>query len=91
FITNFTLVAGIMRAGYQAFPISTRNSAVGIAHLVRTTRVKYMFVGETPANQPKGRSAHTTFIRNKLLSETCLFLTTNALTMGDDTFIPCKL
>ncbi|KAJ8082616.1 putative NRPS-like protein biosynthetic cluster [Marasmius tenuissimus] len=51
FITNFVLVAGIMRAGYQAFPISTRNSAVGIAHLVRTTRVKYMFVGETPSTQ----------------------------------------
>lgn len=40
-----------MRAGYQAFPISTRNSAIAIAHLLREVKSKYMFVSGDPAIQ----------------------------------------
>ncbi|KAJ7596093.1 hypothetical protein C8J56DRAFT_395210 [Mycena floridula] len=49
--TYFILLAGIMRAGYQAFPISSRNSAMGIAHLIQKTRTKYLFVSADSAVQ----------------------------------------
>lgn len=45
------MVIGIMRAGYQAFPISPRNSPVAVAHLVRQAQSSYMFVSEDRATQ----------------------------------------
>lgn len=85
FITNFVLVAGIMRAGYQAFPISTRNSAVGIAHLVRTTRVKYMFVGETPTNQ---RLAAATCAQPSIDGPVGSYMTVHSMPLFDALFLP---
>ncbi|KAL0570905.1 hypothetical protein V5O48_011045, partial [Marasmius crinis-equi] len=85
FITNFVLVAGIMRAGYQAFPISTRNSAVGIAHLVRTTRVKYMFVGETPSTQ---RLAAATCAQPSIDGPVGSYMSVHPMPMFDALFLP---
>ncbi|KAF9459676.1 hypothetical protein BDZ94DRAFT_1284298 [Collybia nuda] len=56
-ITYFTLIAGIMRAGFQAFPISPRNSAVAIAHLLKSTSSAYLYVSSDPAMQGLARSA----------------------------------
>ncbi|TFY77866.1 hypothetical protein EWM64_g6143 [Hericium alpestre] len=50
-ITYFTLMMGIMLLGFTPFPISTRNSAAGVAHLVRTTGVLRLFVSPDPAMQ----------------------------------------
>ncbi|KAI0070731.1 acetyl-CoA synthetase-like protein, partial [Panus rudis PR-1116 ss-1] len=44
-ITYFTLVEGILRAGHMVFPISPRNSAPAVAHLLSKTNVDYVFVG----------------------------------------------
>jgi acyl-CoA synthetase (AMP-forming)/AMP-acid ligase II len=37
---------GIIRAGYVAFPISPRNSAIGIANLLVKTKCTFLFVSE---------------------------------------------
>lgn len=44
-ITYFTVMVGIVRAGYTAFPISPRNSPAAIAHLLSKTKVSHVFVG----------------------------------------------
>ncbi|KAK0492004.1 NRPS-like enzyme [Armillaria luteobubalina] len=50
-ITFLTVVAGIIRTGYSAFPISTRNSPAAIAHLLESTGCKNLFVSADPAIQ----------------------------------------
>ncbi|KAK0449007.1 NRPS-like enzyme [Desarmillaria tabescens] len=50
-ITFLTVVAGIIRAGYTAFPISTRNSPAAVAHLLESTGCKNLFVSADPAMQ----------------------------------------
>ena len=51
-ITSFAFLAGIVRAGYAAFPISTRNSATAVAHLLSQTGVEHLFIGpEKPYQQ----------------------------------------
>lgn len=43
---------GILRAGHQAFPISTvTTTPAGIAHLLQHTRAKYLLVGVDPVSQ----------------------------------------
>ena len=48
-ISYFTLLAGICRAGFIAFPISPRNSPAAIAHLLAKVGVSYMIVGPEDA------------------------------------------
>ncbi|KAF9066601.1 hypothetical protein BDP27DRAFT_1330220, partial [Rhodocollybia butyracea] len=50
-ITYFALIEGIMRAGCTPFPISTRNSDIAIAHLLRTTDSQHLFVSPDIAMQ----------------------------------------
>ncbi len=50
-ITFLTVVAGIIRTGYSAFPISTRNSPAAIAHLLESTGCKNLLVSADPAIQ----------------------------------------
>ncbi|KLO13764.1 acetyl-CoA synthetase-like protein [Schizopora paradoxa] len=50
-ITFFTFIMGIVRAGYVAFPISTRNSAAAIEHLLNKIQVTHMLVGREHALQ----------------------------------------
>lgn len=45
------LIAGIMIAGCQAFPISPRNSDVAVAHLLKSTGSKYLYVSSDHAMQ----------------------------------------
>ncbi|KAH9834865.1 uncharacterized protein C8Q71DRAFT_797672 [Rhodofomes roseus] len=40
-----TLMMGIMRAGYTPFPLSARNSAAAIAHLLAQSNAVHIFVG----------------------------------------------
>ncbi|KAI0830379.1 acetyl-CoA synthetase-like protein [Trametes gibbosa] len=54
-ISFYTLKVGLMYLGLTPFPISTRNSAIGVAHLVSKTDVRQMFVSADPAMQ---RLAH---------------------------------
>lgn len=50
-ITFFTVIAGIIRAGYTAFPISTRNSPAAVAHLLQKVNVAHVLVGAESALQ----------------------------------------
>lgn len=50
-ITFFTVIAGIIRAGYTAFPISTRNSPAAVAHLLQKVNVAHVLVGSESALQ----------------------------------------
>lgn len=50
-ITYYSMIAGIMRAGAVAFPVSVRNSDAGIVHLLRKTGATHMFVSQDPGMQ----------------------------------------
>ncbi|KAG7441935.1 acetyl-CoA synthetase-like protein [Guyanagaster necrorhizus] len=54
-ITFLTVVSGIIRAGYTAFPISTRNSPAAITHLLASTACKHLFISADPAMQEIAR------------------------------------
>ncbi|EPQ58591.1 acetyl-CoA synthetase-like protein, partial [Gloeophyllum trabeum ATCC 11539] len=55
--TYFALMAGIIRAGHVAFPISTRNSQLGTAHLLRESGAKYLFLSKDDVHQKLGTEA----------------------------------
>ncbi|KZT07586.1 acetyl-CoA synthetase-like protein [Laetiporus sulphureus 93-53] len=48
-IPYFTMMISIMRAGYAAFLISSRNSSAAVAHLISQVGVKHLFVGPEPS------------------------------------------
>ncbi|KAF9553324.1 acetyl-CoA synthetase-like protein [Agrocybe pediades] len=48
-ISYYTLIMSIMRAGYTAFPISTRNSSAAVAHLINKAGVEHVFLGREQA------------------------------------------
>ncbi|KAF5379549.1 hypothetical protein D9757_009276 [Collybiopsis confluens] len=50
-ITYFIFIVGLIRAGYIPFPISPRNSAVAVAHLISKTNTRHIFVSGDPAMQ----------------------------------------
>ncbi|KAF8488261.1 acetyl-CoA synthetase-like protein [Gautieria morchelliformis] len=56
-ISYSCLIAGIMSLGCTAFPISTRNSPLAIAHLVSKMRVFQLFVSPDPAMQRLSRES----------------------------------
>ncbi|KAG5341463.1 hypothetical protein C0989_010220 [Termitomyces sp. Mn162] len=49
--------SGIIRAGFTAFPISPRNSDVGINNLLQKTGAKYMFISRDSAMQGMAAAA----------------------------------
>ncbi|KAJ7242075.1 hypothetical protein C8J57DRAFT_1368382 [Mycena rebaudengoi] len=61
-ITYFTLIAGILRAGYQVFPVSPRNSDAAIAHLLQSTGCNYVFVSADSAMQKLAGAAATKIV-----------------------------
>ncbi|KAI8996302.1 acetyl-CoA synthetase-like protein [Trametes punicea] len=54
-ISFCTLEVALMYLGLTPFPISTRNSAIAVAHLVSKTGVRQMFVSADPAMQRLAR------------------------------------
>src|ERR1700761_7501272 len=50
-------MAGIIRAGYQVFAISPRNSAPAVAHLLGRTRCQHLFVSTDAATTQLAQSA----------------------------------
>ncbi|KAF5353868.1 hypothetical protein D9756_007248 [Leucocoprinus leucothites] len=50
-VAILSVIAGIMRAGYRAFPISPRNSERGIANLLLKMKVEYIIVSKDDAMQ----------------------------------------
>ncbi|KAG5729986.1 Linear gramicidin synthase subunit D [Termitomyces sp. T112] len=56
-LSYFALIAGIIRAGFTAFPISPRNSDVGINNLLQKTGAKYMFISRDSAMQGMAAAA----------------------------------
>ncbi|KIM81777.1 hypothetical protein PILCRDRAFT_8450 [Piloderma croceum F 1598] len=56
-ITYSTTLMGIIRAGYTVFPISPRNSAAAVAHLLSAKNVTHMLVGEEKSMQSLAKTA----------------------------------
>ena len=54
-----------MYLGVTPFPISTRNSAIGVAHLASKTAVRQMFVSTDPAMQRIAREANEILARGE--------------------------
>ena len=54
-----------MYLGVTPFPISTRNSAIGVAHLASKTAVRQMFVSTDPAMQRLAREANEILARGE--------------------------
>ncbi|KAF5347380.1 hypothetical protein D9758_011283 [Tetrapyrgos nigripes] len=50
-LSYITQLFGIMRAGFVAFPISTRNSADSVVHLLKITGAQHVYVSADPAMQ----------------------------------------
>ncbi|KAJ7751462.1 hypothetical protein B0H16DRAFT_1419536 [Mycena metata] len=48
-IPYFTAIMSCMRANYTVFPISPRNSAAAVAHLISKAGVKHVLIGHEPA------------------------------------------
>ncbi|KAJ8094466.1 hypothetical protein PM082_010900 [Marasmius tenuissimus] len=60
-ITYFTMLMCILRADYIAFPISPRNSAAAVAHLLGSVGVDHVLVGHETAMQDLIRESLTKF------------------------------
>ena len=54
---------GIIRAGYVAFPLSARNSASAIIHLIRSTDVRFLYVSADGAMQRLAEEARDTLLK----------------------------
>ncbi|KAJ7665037.1 acetyl-CoA synthetase-like protein [Mycena polygramma] len=63
-ITYSVLMLAIMRLGFIAFPLSTRNSASGLAHLIQQTHVIQLYVSSDPAMQRLGRETVDALIKD---------------------------
>ncbi|KAF9056711.1 hypothetical protein BDP27DRAFT_1345078, partial [Rhodocollybia butyracea] len=61
-ITYFALIEGIMRAGCTPFPISTRNSDIAVAHLLKTTDSQHLFVSQDIAMQELAAKARARLV-----------------------------
>ncbi|KAH7912516.1 hypothetical protein BJ138DRAFT_785575 [Hygrophoropsis aurantiaca] len=56
-LSYMALIVGLMYIGLSPFPISTRNSAAGVAHLLKATGVQKLFVSKDPAMQRLSKEA----------------------------------
>ena len=68
-ISFYTFKVGLMYLGVTPFPISTRNSAVAVVHLVSKTGVKQMFVSGDPAMQRLAKEANEILAKDGLAFE----------------------
>ncbi|KAK0212031.1 NRPS-like enzyme [Armillaria fumosa] len=50
-LTFYATIVGIMRLGYIPFPISVRNPAPAVAHLMKSTNAKYLVITGDPSVQ----------------------------------------
>ncbi|KAI0073515.1 acetyl-CoA synthetase-like protein [Panus rudis PR-1116 ss-1] len=57
FITYFTFLVGVLRAGYKVFFISPRNSIGAVAHLLAKTNTTHLFVGRDDALRHNAKEA----------------------------------
>ena len=56
-VTYSTMTLAIMRIGLPVFPISPRNSAAALAHLLKKAGVGHILIGQEPAMQKLVASA----------------------------------
>ncbi|KAF9451607.1 acetyl-CoA synthetase-like protein [Macrolepiota fuliginosa MF-IS2] len=79
-LSYFALTAGIMRAGYRAFPISPRNSDCGVANLLQKTRARHLIVSKDEAMQRTAKAARQLLLADEISSEVFLL---DAPSFGD--------
>ena len=68
-ISYFCTIVGIMRLGLVPFPISIRNSAVAVAHLVKESNISQLLVSPDPAMQHLASDAVAILRRDKIYLE----------------------
>jgi hypothetical protein len=56
-VTYLTTEVGLLRAGFSVFPISPRNSAEAVAHLLKMTGSNYLWAGGEPVLQKLANTA----------------------------------
>ncbi|KAH7912513.1 hypothetical protein BJ138DRAFT_785417 [Hygrophoropsis aurantiaca] len=71
-ISYMTLIVGLMYIGLSPFPISTRNSAAGVAHLLQATGVQKLFISKDPAMQRLSKEAIEALAKEGYSVETIL-------------------
>ncbi|ETW76160.1 tridomain enzyme adenylation-thiolation-dehydrogenase [Heterobasidion irregulare TC 32-1] len=69
-ISYFCTIVGIMRLGLVPFPISIRNSAVAVAHLVKESNITQLLVSPDPAMQHLASDAIAILRRDEIYLET---------------------
>ena len=76
-ITSFSMLLAVIRAGYTAFPISTRNSVPAIVHLLTKTNLDHLIVGPEESYQRHVREVFAAMekqgLRVPFISTTPLF------------------
>ncbi|RPD77318.1 acetyl-CoA synthetase-like protein [Lentinus tigrinus ALCF2SS1-7] len=89
-ISFYTFKLGLMYLGLTPFPISTRNSAIAIAHFVRTLGILQMFVSGDPAMQRLARETNALLAEEGKEFELLPMPTFEDLygPGGDDAFVP---
>lgn len=56
-VSYLIFMIGIMHQGHIPFPLSTRNSAIGVAHLLKQTGVRQLFISpDAPINRLAGEA-----------------------------------
>ncbi|KAJ6500294.1 hypothetical protein DFH09DRAFT_944969 [Mycena vulgaris] len=66
-ITAFSLIAGVICAGYQVFPISPRNSEFAIVHLLQSTNCSHILVSPDATTQKLVQGAASAIPSLKLI------------------------
>ncbi|KAJ6521257.1 hypothetical protein DFH09DRAFT_871257, partial [Mycena vulgaris] len=66
-ITAFSLIAGVICAGYQVFPISPRNSEFAIVHLLQSTDCSHILVSSDATTQKLVQAAVSAIPSLKLI------------------------
>ncbi|KAJ6630175.1 hypothetical protein B0H10DRAFT_1939389 [Mycena sp. CBHHK59/15] len=63
-MTYLSVIAGILCAGYQAFPVSPRNSEDAVSHLLASSGCTHVFVSADAAMQKLAKAATTKISAN---------------------------
>ncbi|KAJ7191118.1 hypothetical protein GGX14DRAFT_407426 [Mycena pura] len=79
-LTYWSLIAGILRAGCRAFPISTRNSEAAVAHLLRILLQQLRRKSGAPLYVPSDAVRHASQVPQRIPnSSTCRILMESGL------------
>lgn len=89
-ISSFTLIVGIIRAGFVPFLISPRNSAPAIAHLLADTRANHVLVGHDQPIRDLASEAMNILQRDPKYSDLPALPEVSSIPLFDDIYRPME-